>query len=78
MDVIKNCILALRIKENKKTYINEKFCYDHTIDDLLSLSYYNLGIYDVSLYFIDRALKYSPDDERLIKNREFIEKKSKE
>ena len=78
MDVIKNCTLALRIKENKKTYINEKFCYDHTIDDLLSLSYYNLGIYDVSLYFLDRALKYSPDDERLIKNREFIEKKSKE
>ena len=78
MEVIKNCTLALKIRENRKTYINERFCFDHTIDDLLSLSYYNLGIYDVSLYFVDRALKYLPNDERLIKNREFIDKKSKE
>ena len=78
MDVIKNCTLALKIKKNKKTYINEKFCYDYTIDDLLSISYFNLGIYDISLFYIDRALKYDTNNERLIKNREIIYKKSKE
>ena len=78
MDVIKNCTLALKIKDNKKTYINEKFCYDYTIDDLLSISYFNLGIYDISLFYIDRALKYDTNNERLIKNREIIYKKSKE
>ena len=78
MDVIKNCTLALRIKENRKTYINESFCFDSTIDDLLSISYYELGIYDISLYYIDRALKFDCGNERLIKNREIIVKKSKE
>ena len=79
IEVIKNCTLALSIKENKKTYINESFCWDYTIDDLLSISYYNLGIYDISLYYIDRALVYNNDDERLIKNREIIyEKNSRE
>ena len=78
MDVIKNCILALRIKDNKKTYINEEFCFNHTIDDLLSISYFNLGIYELSLFHVDRALTYEPDNERLIKNREVIYKKSKE
>ena len=78
LEVIKNCTLALKIKENKKTYINEKFCYDSTIDDLLSISYYNLGIYDISLFYIDRALKYDSNNERLVKNREIIYNKSKE
>ena len=78
LEVIKNCTLALKIKENKKTYINEKFCYDYTIDDLLSISYFNLGLYDISLFYVDRALKYDDENERLIKNREIIYKKSKE
>jgi len=78
LEVIKNCTLALRIKENKKTYINEKFCFDYTIDDLLSLSYYNLGLYDISLFYVDRAILYDEMNERLIKNREVIYEKSKE
>ena len=75
IQVIKNCILALTIKDNKKTYINENFCWDSTIDDLLSISYYNLGLYDISLYYVDRALKYDPDNERLRKNKELIYQK---
>ena len=79
LEVIKYCILALTIKENKKSYINETFCYDNTIDDLLSISYYNLGLYDISLYYIDRAIGYDKDNERLLRNREIIiEKNNKE
>ena len=78
IEVIKNCILALTIKENKRTYINEKFCWDSTIDDLLSISYYNLGLYDMSLFYIDRALILDKNNERLINNRKIIYEKSKE
>ena len=78
IEVIKNCTLALTIKENKKTYINESFCWDYTIDDLLSISYYNLGLYDISLYYVNRALEYDNNNERLIENRKIIYKKSKE
>ena len=75
MEVIKNCILALTIKNNKMSYINEAFCWDYTIDDLLSISYYNLGLYDISLYYVERALKYDSKNERLIKNKEIIYEK---
>lgn len=78
LEVIKNCILALTIKENKMSYINEQFCWDYTIDDLLSISYYQLGLYDMALYHIDKAVQYDNTNERLIKNREMIYKKSKE
>jgi len=76
LEVIKNCTMALTIKENKKTYINEVFCWDYTIDDLLSISYYNLGLYDIALYYIERALKYDSNNERLVRNRELICKKN--
>lgn len=76
MDVIHNCLNALTIKENKKTYINEIFCYDNTIYDLLSIAYYNLGLYDIALFYIDIALEYNPNDERLIANREYIRDKN--
>lgn len=78
LEVIKNCTLALKIKDNKMTYINEKFCWDYTIDDLLSISYYNLGLYDIALFYVERALGYDSSNERLIKNREVMYKKSKE
>ena len=78
LEVIKCCTLALTIKENKMSYINEQFCWDYTIDDLLSISYFNLGLYDIALYYIDRALIYDSTDERLVKNREIIYEKSKE
>ena len=34
------CNKALEIKTHKKTYINETFSWDHTVYDLLSLSYF--------------------------------------
>ena len=76
LEVIRNCVLALTIKKNKMSYINETFCWDYTIDDLLSISYYNLCLYDISLYYVDRALKYDITNERLIKNKEIIFEKN--
>ena len=73
LKVINNCIKAKTILKNEMIYINEPFCWDSTIDDLLSISYYNLGIKDLAIYHVNKALEYSPSDERLQKNKEIFE-----
>ena len=75
-EVINNCFKALDIKKNHKTYINESFCYDHTIYDLLSLAFYEKKLYNYSLISVKEALKISPLDERLIKNHKIIAEKT--
>lgn len=65
---------ALKIKESKKSYINEIFSWNYTPYDLLSLCYYYKKDYKKSLDNINKALEYAPCDERLLKNKEIIEK----
>lgn len=65
---------ALNIKESKKSYINEIFSWNYTPYDLLSLCYYYKNDYKKSLDNINKALEYAPYDERLLKNKEIIEK----
>lgn len=72
LEVIINCIKAKTILKNAMIYINEPFCWDYTIDDLLSISYYNLGHKDEALYYINKALEQAPDNERLQKNKEIF------
>ncbi|MDE5630698.1 MAG: glycosyl transferase family 2 [Bacilli bacterium] len=72
LEVIINCLKAKTILKNAMIYINEPFCWDSTIDDLLSISYYSLGIKDEALYYINRALELNPNDERLQKNKEIF------
>ena len=69
---------ALKINTHEKTYINEPFSWDHTVYDLLSIAYYNMGKYQLSLDNIKKALIISPDLERLINNKIIIEKKVNE
>lgn len=73
LDSIYYLIKALTIKEKDLVYVNEVFCWDSTIDDLLSINYYNLGLYDLSLYHVNKALEYKNSDERLINNKKAIE-----
>lgn len=70
--VINNLILAKTIKEHEKTYINEIFSWDYTIDNLLSVSFYNLGLYEEALFFIDKAIKVDKNNQMLQDNREII------
>lgn len=71
----KYCLKALRIKNHQKTYINETFSWDNTIYDLLSISCYYQNKLNYAIYFVNIALEYNPNDERLINNRKiFIEK----
>ena len=69
------CLNALKIEKSTKSYINEPFSWDHSIFDLLSLSYYYRGQYDLALENINKALLISPNDERLKNNKCLIEDK---
>lgn len=74
-DVEDLCFKALEIKSHEKTYINEPFSWDSTIYDLLSISAYHLQRYSQAVYFVDIALTYLPDDERLLNNRKIFKEK---
>ena len=74
-EVEKYCLRALQIHKHAKSYINETFSWDNTVYDLLSISNYYLGKYNYAVYFVDLALEYTPNDERLLNNRKiFLEK----
>lgn len=70
----KYLLIALKIKDKYKNYINEPFCYDGTIYDILSICKYNLGKIAEGLYYLDIALKYDPKNKRLIENKKIMEK----
>ena len=76
-EVIKYCLSALKINGHEKTYINEVFSYDHTINDLLSVSYYYKGDFSLALENVNKAISLSPNNERLKENKKIIENKIK-
>jgi len=76
-EVKKYCLKALEIKEHPKTYINEVFSWDHTIDDLLSICYYYENDFYNSLIHINKAIELLPKDKRLLNNKLLIEEKLK-
>ena len=76
-EVKRLCLDALKIESHQKTYINEVFSWDHTVYDLLSICYFDENDFKNSLYYIDKALEISPDNERLINNKQIIEKLQK-
>lgn len=63
---------GLKIKVHTKTYINEKFCWNETPYDILSICYYNIGNYSKALENIEKALEINPKEERILKNKEII------
>ena len=72
MDAIDNLIKAKTIDNNKLVYINEPFCSDTNINDFLSILYYNLGLKEEAIYYIDLALKDNKNNPRLLKNKEIF------
>jgi len=66
---------ALDIKGRYKSYINEPFCYDATVYDVLSICKYYVGDYKDSLYYVTKALKMDKDNDRIIENKKLIEDK---
>lgn len=72
-EVSKYCKEALKIVNHEKSYINETFSWDHTIFDLLSISnFYQNNLKD-ALFFSNKALEISPNNERLMQNNKIIQ-----
>lgn len=69
IEVIDYLNRAKIIPKNEMLYINEPFCWDATIDDLLSISYYNLGLKEEALFYIDKALEFDCENQRLLNNK---------
>lgn len=67
---------ALAIPEKNKHYINEQFCWDGTIEDLMSVSYAYLGDYQTAINYVDQAILKQPINERLKENKKWMENHS--
>ena len=65
---------ALKIKKQKKTYINEIISWNETIYDLLSIACFNKNLLPEALFYIEEALKINPHEMRIKRNQELIEK----
>lgn len=59
---------ALAIQKNYKTYINEPYCYDGTIEDVLSVCLFHVGEKEEAYTYALQAQVLKPDDERIAQN----------
>ena len=66
---------ALNITKRNASRTEDRNCWNETVYDYISLSYYHLKDYDNALKYIDMAIERKPDDKRLIENRKIYEKK---
>lgn len=73
-NVIKYGNAALKIKNNPKTYMNEIFSYDETLNDLLSIAYFKKNNLKEAIKNAEDALKINPLNERIKKNLELYKK----
>lgn len=65
---------ALQIKNKSPIYVNMGYCWDYTPDDLAAIASYRLGLYEKALEHAETALSFSPQDKRLLNNKEIIQK----
>lgn len=71
-DAEKYCLKALEIESHPKSYINEIFSFNGTIEDILSLCAFQKKDFEKALYWIDKALKHRPEDQRLLENKKIF------
>jgi len=71
--VYEYCKMASNIEINQRSYINEAFTFDETVDDLLSISCFYMGKYDEALIHVKKALEINPNSERIQHNKDLIE-----
>lgn len=69
---------ALEITERKTDFISEGWAWGHMADDLIAISSWQLGNWDLAVKHGEKALSMSPDDERLKNNLKFYREKANE
>ena len=70
---IKHFEMALKINRLYKSYINEDFCKDEAIYDVLSICKFYTGKVAEASYYVDLALIKNPNDKRILNNKKIIE-----
>lgn len=68
------CERALKIHDRPRTYMTEGASFGALPHDLLSVAAFHLGLKEKALLAIHAALALEPGNERLLKNRKWIEK----
>ena len=68
------CERALTIRDRPRTYISEGAAYGALPYDLLSVAAFHLGLKGKALDAVNAAISLEPDSERLLKNKEWIER----
>lgn len=63
---------ALKITDRPKSYISEAFCRDGVLYDIGSVAAFNMGLKEKALILCEKALKLSPQDERIKNNYKLI------
>lgn len=69
---------ALKIKSNEKSYINEVFSWDETLNDLLSIAYFHTNNIDKAIENATLALEINPNNERIANNLNLFNNTKKE
>jgi glycosyltransferase involved in cell wall biosynthesis len=69
---------ALGITEKQTDFMSEGWAWGHMADDLLAISAWQLGKYDLAVEHGEKALTFSPDDERLKNNLKYYREKANE
>jgi len=69
---------ALSMPEKNYGVVNESICFDGTVEDYIALAYGQLGDNKNALIYVEKALEKKPNDERLLKNKQYYEQKIKE
>lgn len=71
-DVIKYSLKSLEIKTHPKSYINEVFSFNGTVEEMLSYAYYKQNNIEKAIKWNLRALEINPDSETLKNNRKIF------
>ncbi len=64
---------ALTIPKNAKIYINEPSSYDGTVEDILSICYFNINNISKSYHYVTIAHQMKPNDTRITNNYKLIQ-----
>ena len=59
---------SLKIKDRSKSYLNEYYCWDGSIEDMISICEFNLGHLKNSINYMKKSLKINPNNERVKNN----------
>lgn len=72
-DCLQACDKSLRIKQKPLEYLCEDFAWGSLPYDLAGIACWHLGLHDIGRKYVVEALRFEPNDDRLLKNLELYD-----